>query len=449
MFLQELIHPSVSPGAPTVLIFSPRESARLDYVCEFIFHRVLGLNYRISSGLADVSTGDQPCINYSEQKLPGAVQILPQGLLFETGLRSEFPTAHWEQGRFYMFRATGSTADIFSAVFWSISRYEEWQNAERDRHGRFEAAQSFFFRHKAHLAPVTDQWIMDLKALLLTHYPGLDVPPIKNQVISTLDVDNLYAYRHKGWLRTLGASARDLVTGQFANLGRRLSTLIGASRDPFDIYSSLSSFCSEQKLPLFCFFLFRNDTAFDRTVDPRSGAFDKILALLKDNGAVCGLHPSYFTVNEPTRLSDEVRQFSGSYGEPVTCSRQHYLRFDIRRTPRDLLANGIEADFTMGFASSPGFRAGTAYPFRYYDLEKEQALELVAVPFCAMDGAYFVYEQLSPDEALQSLTALAAEVGRTGGNFVTVFHERTFSDHLYPGFGSLYKKLHLHLKGGS
>lgn len=100
----------------------------------------------------------------------------------------------------------------------------------------------------------------------------------------------------------------------------------------------------------------------------------------------------------------------------------------------------------MGFASYPGFRAGTSRPFHYYDFAKEASTELLFVPFCAMDGAYTVYDLADPDAALNSMLHLAKEVKKVNGLFITVFHERTFFDHLYMGFGTLYKKLHSRVK---
>ena len=59
-----------------------------------------------------------------------------------------------------------------------------------------------------------------------------------------------------------------------------------------------------------------------------------------------------------------------------------------------------------------------------------------------MDGVYTEYSKSSIEKSHQEFMTLANEVRKVGGYFITVFHERSFSDHLYPGFGSLYKKLH-------
>jgi hypothetical protein len=96
----------------------------------------------------------------------------------------------------------------------------------------------------------------------------------------------------------------------------------------------------------------------------------------------------------------------------------------------------------MGFATGTGFRAGTSLPFHWYNFEEEKNENLVFVPFCAMDGVWSVYGKADPATALGELEALAEDIRRQKGIFMSIFHERSFSDHLYPGFGALYKKLH-------
>ena len=212
------------------------------------------------------------------------------------------------------------------------------------------------------------------------------------------------------------------------------------------MYDSVSDFCFEKKIPLIYFFLFKTGTKYDRTVKPESSAYQTVFNSLKENHALLGLHPSYNAAYEKVQLSTEVNDLSRKSGQQISISRQHYLRFDIRSTPGLLMENGILADFTMGFASSPGFRAGTSHPFYYYDFNHEKKSELLFVPFCVMDGAYTVYGKMDSELAYRSMMELAGEIKKVKGLFTSVFHERSFYDHLYPGFGTLYKKLHSALK---
>lgn len=434
------------------IIYSPVLPERLRYVCGFIFNHVLKAKFELTDSLEALKSSPHLPVNYSAGHLPGMAQVLPHPLLFETSVSTAPPVPFFKQDVLCFFENAGATGpnclgfDVFAAVFYFISRQEEWQPFEKDRHGRFEANASLLFRHKAHLKPLADLWIMELKALLLRMNSSLRLPAPRFQCISTIDVDNLFAYRSKGFLRTAGAFAKDLLRRDLYNFRKRLRVLSGKEKDPFDIYGTLTDFCKDLGIPLLYFFLYRSGTQYDRSVSPASGAFRPVLALLKKKQALAGLHPSYATFLNGALLKKEAGQISADLGAPVTLSRQHYLRFDIRSTPELLLKNGIIADFSMGFASSPGFRAGTAYPFYYYDFAAEKSSGLLFVPFCAMDGAYLIYDQVSPEAAYESMLQLALEIKKSGGNFISVYHERTFFDHLYPGFGPLYKKLHQRLK---
>lgn len=437
---------------PRILIYAHQISPRLEHVCHFIFQVVLKLNYRITDQINEFNTWGEAKINYSSEEITGSLHIHPNALLSETGIQETKPEAFLKNDFLYFYPNKSSHTseslhfDIFSAVFYFISRYEEWQPYAKDQHQRFEAAESILYKNNFHLVPVVDRWIQELKLRLLAHYPKFNFPQKQFKIISSIDVDNLFAYQSKGALRTLGAMAKDVLKFDFENLKERLNVIRGKNADPFDIYEEISDFCFELKIPLIYFFLFTTGTKFDRTVDPASGAFDKVFKILKKNRALMGIHPSYYSSQNKTLLEKEIRHFSTRTETKTVLSRQHYLRFDIRSTPELLLQNGILADFSMGFASTPGFRAGTSQPFYYYDLKEEKSKDLLFVPFCAMDGAYTVYEKIDPQTAYKSMLELANEVKKVEGLFISVYHERSFSNHLYPGFGTLYKNLHQKLK---
>jgi hypothetical protein len=334
--------------------------------------------------------------------------------------------------------------DIFSAVFYFISRAEEWQAFQPDIHARFEADQSLLFKHGMHLTPLVDQWIVYFRRRINSAQKHqFSKNPFR--VISTIDVDNLYAYRHKGIIRTLGGAVRDLVRFDIFSFKTRIRVLSGRQKDPFDVYEEVACLCNSLKIPLVFFFLYRTGTRHDRTVDSRTGAFKGVFSVLRSKGAFIGVHPSYQSSLDEHQLAVEISSIRKDAGN-VTFSRQNYLRFDIRKTPGQLLKNGITADFTMGFASQTGFRAGTSFPFYYFDFQANNATSLLFVPFCAMDGAFTVYGKSDAANALQKLLDLSETIRETGGFFITVFHERTFFDHLYSGFATLYKKLHEQLK---
>jgi hypothetical protein len=140
-------------------------------------------------------------------------------------------------------------------------------------------------------------------------------------------------------------------------------------------------------------------------------------------------------------LREYLEIMISSSGKQIDISIKIFLRLKIKTTPQQLLSYGIKADFSIGFASGAGYRAGTFTPFNYYDLEKEKASELLMVPFAVMDGVYFIYSQTQISEAKKQILQLAEEARAMNGIFISVFHERTFDEALYPGFGELYRFL--------
>jgi hypothetical protein len=91
----------------------------------------------------------------------------------------------------------------------------------------------------------------------------------------------------------------------------------------------------------------------------------------------------------------------------VTTTRQHFLRWDVRLTPRIQLKAGLSADATMGFNRNLGFRAGTTLPFRHFDLEGDEPLDLLIVPLAIHDTPLFRPDGLELD------LELAREAART------------------------------------
>jgi len=452
--LYKILNLEISPKSPVILIYTDQQTERLLYVCEFIFKHVLKLNFQLHTQSNEFENQKGLKLNYSSKVIPEAFQIIPHGLLQQQGVSEQKPLAILKNKNLYFYETEGLNTelkdclhfDIFSSVFYLISRYEEWQHFTPDAHGRFEVEQSSLFNNSFHLKPLVEIWIRELKTELHKLFPDFVFPETQFQVLSTIDVDNLYAFKSKGILRTLGAGIKDVLKGDLSNLSQRIRVLTGKLPDPFDIYESVSDFCFEKKIPLIYFFLFKTGDTHNRTVDPDSGAFKNVFSSIHSNHAHIAIHPSYNASLKNELLEKEVTELTKQSGQVIGLSRQHYLRFDIRSTPNNLLKQGIFADFTMGYASQAGFRAGTSHPFYYYDFNAEKRTELLFVPFCVMDGVYTVYKNTQAEVAYHHMLKLAQELKAINGIFISVFHERSFSDHLYPGFGTLYKKLHTQLK---
>jgi hypothetical protein len=444
-------HTQVSPNAPCVTLNAKNQSARLTYTCDFIFRQVLRLNFQVVTDLQAFKAAEGIKIDLTHVTETSAMSIPINGFIAEENLSSAAFTLLPHNETFVLARQLSPNTewevlDVFSAVFYFISRHEEWTNDKTDIHDRFDAQASLLVKHNCHLFPLVDSWIDALKANIRKAFPGIALPPVFFKVISTIDVDNVMAYQGKPLVRSLGGLGKSFVRFDFTDIRRRLSCLLTGKKDPFDIYDEVSAFCAEHEIPLAYFFLCRTGTTYDRSLNPHAKVLSKVFAEIKHHRGGIGLHPSYNSAYEFGLLKQEKEILQRRSGNNILYSRQHFLRFDIKSTPQLLQDNGIVADFSMGFAAEPGFRAGTSHPFKFFDFQANKPGNILLVPFCAMDGAYTHYKPVAATEAYGSLVALAESIKKVGGYFTFVYHERTFDNHLYKDYGDLYKKLLLHLK---
>jgi hypothetical protein len=179
---------------------------------------------------------------------------------------------------------------------------------------------------------------------------------------------------------------------------------------------------------------------------PSAESYDRLrprlVETLTHGGAEVALHGSYTAADEPGRLQEETRRLE-SLGGPVVGHRYHYLRVDPHRNLRPVAAAGLLYDSSLGFADSPGFRAGIAHPFRPWDLERDRPLDLVEVPLAAMDVTYGEerYLGLTAREAEPRLNALLDWAAEHGGGFSLLWHNEWFDGSSHPGWGELYFRL--------
>jgi len=443
--LYQLFQLTAQTNSLVFCVYSPKVTNRLNYTLQFVFEHVLNVRYKVFQNKTDWENESVLKINYSHDIIKNSFHITPSGLLQENGINKTFyPPFEKINGQPVLFPSSSGDVpfDIFSAVFYCISRYEEWQDFIPDTHQRFERNQSVFFKAGYHHRPLVNLWIEDWKTLLNKKYSHIQWPQKKFRLISTIDVDNLYAYKHKGFLRTTAAIAKDAIHFDFSNLARRVSVLRGQQPDPFDVYDELIQFSKNEHFTLLYFFLQHTGTKYDRTVNPHSPYFKTLFHKLVNSGIYFGLHPSYHTLHNYPQLQRELALIKNQSGINIQVSRQHYLRFNIQTYPQYLIQAGIVADFSLGFASGSGYRAGTFTPFLYYNFKEEKQEDLCMVPFVVMDGVYFNYDTVSAQSALKEMIELKEQAANLNGIFISVFHERTFDEVLYPGFRNAYKKIY-------
>ncbi|MDG4945227.1 hypothetical protein NMK71_02270 [Weeksellaceae bacterium KMM 9713] len=394
-----------------IWVYSAKQSPRLDYVLNFI-SKIWGISFKITSDIDEFTQIKTAKINYSHQDI-GGIQIQPQKLLFEKGYK--------------LFDFSNLELDSFAMIFFLLSRYEEYVIQERDAHNRFLGSSSYLFKTNRLKLPWVDVLIENLKNSILEGYPDISFKQKEFKKQLTIDIDQAYLYQNKSFKRFVGANLRDALKLKLISIARRKLSYFFLMKDPWDIYQEIKiNFEHELNKPIF-FFQVGDYAEFDKNLNFKNKSFQKLIKNI-DKWASVGLHPSYQSNQDASILKTEVERLEQILGKPVAKSRQHYIKLDLPSTYQNLFANGIQEDYSMGFADQLGFRAGTAYSFNWYDLSQEKETGLKIHPFCAMDVTFKNYLRNTPHQAHEKIYELENTIKLTGGSFCMICHNESLSD---------------------
>lgn len=414
-----------------ITVFAKHITNRVRYAFELYFEELLQVPVSFTDRPAVFAAEPGIKINYSDRDLPGCLLTMrPHPLLFRQGIYFEDLSGVVCNDQPCWFRSSDDSFlsfDLFAAGFFLVTRYEEYLERQFGKHRRYPARHSVLFRYQLLGKPVVNEWARLLASKIGEAYPDFRVPSPRFQFLMTIDVDNAWAYRHKSLVRLAGASAKSLLAGRFRELTERFRVWAGNAPDPYDTYDYIDRLYRGNEHHLQFFVLIGKPGRFDRNVSPKKEAFRQLIGRLAADYQV-GLHPSYRSNRIKRELARERKLLETMIGRPVTSSRQHYLKLILPSTYRRLIKAGIREDHTMGYAECSGFRAGIASPFWFYDLHEEQKTNLRVVPFQFMDISLRDYLKLSPDEALEHIKKMMHEVARSGGTFISLWHNESLSD---------------------
>ena len=429
-----------------ILVYVDDATPRVSYSFRLVFGELLGQKFRFTSDSFEFNQYSGPKVLYArEPHLPGGVFVQSSEFLTEFGIRKFVPDCKTKRGLPVLFPSAHKDClmgfDVFAAVFYLVSRYEEYLPHQKDAHGRFAPEGSFAAVNGFLEVPLVDIYAIRLQEVLANLYPEMIFSKRKYSFIPTYDIDVAYAYKGRGLLRTAGAAFQSLFHPYPGNIIERAKVLTGACADPFDTYMLQEQYHKKYGLMPYYFFLCANPGAYDHNISIRSKAFSNLVKWANTQGLV-GIHPSYNSPANSNTLETEILHLSKHLSGRVQFSRQHYLKFELPKTFRMLIEENILRDFSMGYASRAGFRASIATPFRFYDLGHEQETSLIVYPLVVMDGTLRDYMRLSPAEAVDLIKMLIRQVRMVQGTFISLWHNDSLSERgRWAGWRDVYEQL--------
>ena len=412
-----------------ILVYTHTITPRVTYTLDLVFACVLGIPHHVTDDLETYRDSFIPKIAYTNDNKGFGVFIQSDSLLFETHIRQEFPVASDTYLDFPIFFKAKEQAflpyDIFATVFYFASRYEEYLPYETDKHHRFQAEQSLAFKHAILDKPFLNYLIADFSQKLKESFSVLEFPQKTCHYLSTIDIDNAFAHANKGFKRNAGGMAKELVSLKWKDAGKRIQSNLDEAKDPYNTFDLINSLSAETQTALQYFVLIGDYAAYDKNPDYRNPGFRKLLKGLSQKHFM-GLHPSYESFQHPEKIQIEKARLEEIIEKKITSVRCHFLRIKFPDTYRHFIDAGITDDYTMIYASQCGFRTGLCMPYKWFDLEKNEATALMIHPSTIMEGTLRDYNKLTAAHAEVIVNRLLNEVKHFNGEFVSIFHNDSF-----------------------
>ena len=175
------------------------------------------------------------------------------------------------------------------------------------------------------------------------------------------------------------------------------------------------------------FFHLGNWAKYDRQILYDSKEMKELINFVSAYSNI-GIHPSYKASEQIQTLEIERNRLEELTGEVCTHSRMHYLKLKLPETYQMLAELGIKHDYTMGFADSPGFRAGTSMPFNFFDLNSNRKLDITLHPLSVMESSFIYYLNTTPEESIIPIRNIIDEVRNVGGTFISLWHNQSLGE---------------------
>ena len=332
--------------------------------------------------------------------------------------------------------------DIFGSAFFLMSRLEEYFTDKKDIHGRFSSFDSFSYKHKILDRPIVDEYFLILKYIINKYLPSNNqlFPKFNFEVSHDVDFPSMYGFHSLN--RIIKISTYDFLKFKF-NLKKTLYNLYYFSTnnmsllqsDPYNTFNWLMDQSELNNIKsTFYFIVDSRDRNFDTFYNINSKSMKDLMKSINRREHDIGIHPSYNSFRDKIYTKYQFNKLIGitnslKIKQKVWSSRMHFLRWETGITEDVLQFSEIDYDTTMGYADSPGFKAGTCFPYRPYNLISKQTYGFIIKPLINMECTIISKPYLnlgSGEDAFNEFTYYKNICKQVGGNYTLLWHNSRF-----------------------
>jgi len=382
------------------------------YILDILFIEFLGLDYNLEIGSKDYE------INLENGKK----------LIIKDRFFNKYPK-DLEYLKLENIPKKIEELDIFSASFFMLTRWEEYVNRNRDNHNRFPATESLAFKQGFLDRPIVNEYVEELKEMLLELDNSLSFKEKKFELVLTHDVDEIKMW--KGWKHVSRVALGDILKRKSLSLAlERFAEyfLIRKKKikDSFDRFDWLMDKSEAIGVKSRFYFMSGGVTEFDNRYKIKEQK--ELIKKIQKRGHIIGIHPSYNAYNDFEQFKKEKELLENVAEQKIVEGREHYLRFEVPTTWQIWEDNGIEVDSTCGYADKEGFRCGTGDKFSVFNILTREKLKLKERPLIFMDDNRLVGERIYDEEKLiANILYLKEKSSKYNSIYTILFHQNIFA----------------------
>lgn len=404
-----------------LLIYTHKITNRFAYTMRHMFVQLMGLEIGFTTKVEEFIKHQGPKITYTKQPLQNEFFIRSNDLLFEQGINDiPIKVLQWEGIPCFFKTDERSTIpfDIFSASFYLLSRYEEYLPHVKDDLGRFPPETSLAYKEGFLELPVVDMWAKQFLKILKDRFPDIEGKNRKYRFTSVINVTISHCYALRGMGRSIAGLFNDMSRFKLSRIWNRIVVWFNPKKDPYDNFSALTAFHKKFKTRTMFFFQFADYSRHDKNISIHKNRFRYLIKSVADYSIV-SLSASMAAGTNLETLKKEKRRLSDLINRSVKYSRMRYNKVFVPHTYRDLVEAEFTDDYSMGYTHYLGFRASTAEPFSFYDINLEVQQPIKVHPFAICD--YALQKCKSKEEVISKLDGLYQNVKAVKGELVMVF----------------------------
>lgn len=340
--------------------------------------------------------------------------------------------------------------DILKSAFYLLSGYQEYHSEKADAHGRYPWKSSIQYKLGITQKPVVNYYfevIMEAFEVFcklhgLKFYRKTKEAPV---LFLSHDVDRIKKYS----LRNLVFAGMQLLRlkPDSLSLPKQLKVIMGLAKgillfekDPYWCFQEMTEL--EDELSIHSTWYFLEKTQLENSkYHFRDKKIIDLIGYLSGKGHEIGIHGTLESSEDQTAMNGGIHRLRENSNSPLSGIRQHFLKYKHPITPRLQANTGLIYDSSLGFAEQIGFRNSYSLPFRLYDFDSQEPMDMWQLPLNVMEVTLMGYMMVPIANFSEAVQAVIMEVEKFKGVLTLLWHNCRLDEELMPGIQSIYKQL--------